>query len=108
MAKMTDDVKPSGHASRNVKVWDLPTRIFHWTLVAMVLIGYLTGWVFAENTMGLHLWAGYITVILLVFRLTWGVFGSEYSRLETFTFSPVHILEQMNEQNVRAWCSERG
>ena len=83
--------------SRLVKVWDLPTRMFHWTLVSMVLIGYLTGWVFAENTMGMHLWAGYITVILLVFRLTWGLFGSEYSRLETFTFSPVHILEHMKE-----------
>ncbi|HEY9080376.1 cytochrome b/b6 domain-containing protein [Magnetovibrio sp.] len=91
---MTDDAKTPG---RNVKVWDLPTRIFHWTLVAMVLIGFLTGWVFPENTMGLHLWAGYITVILLVFRLTWGLFGSEYSRLETFTFSPVHILEHMKE-----------
>ena len=82
---------------RLVKVWDLPTRLFHWTLVSMVLIGYLTGYVFAENTMGVHLWAGYITVILLVFRLTWGLFGSEYSRLETFTFSPVHILEHMKE-----------
>lgn len=86
---------PTG--SRLVKVWDLPTRLFHWTLVAMVLIAYLTGYVFPENTMGIHLWAGYITVILLVFRLTWGIFGSEYSRLETFTFSPVHILEHMKE-----------
>ena len=85
------------HQRRPVKVWDLPTRLFHWTLVAMVLIGYLTGWVFPENTMGPHLWAGYITVALLVFRLTWGVFGAEYSRLETFTFSPVHILEHMKE-----------
>ncbi|HEY9164381.1 MAG TPA: cytochrome b/b6 domain-containing protein, partial [Magnetovibrio sp.] len=83
--------------SRLVKVWDLPTRLFHWTLVAMVLIAYLTGYVFPENTMGVHLWAGYITVVLLVFRLTWGLFGSEYSRLETFTFSPVHILEHMKE-----------
>ncbi len=83
--------------ARLVKVWDLPTRMFHWTLVAMVLIGYLTGYVFPENTMGVHLWAGYITVVLLVFRLTWGLFGSEYSRLETFTFSPVHILEHMKE-----------
>ncbi|MCR4378040.1 MAG: cytochrome b/b6 domain-containing protein [Rhodospirillales bacterium] len=82
---------------RLVKVWDLPTRLFHWTLVAMVLLGYLTGYLFPENTMGIHLWAGYITVVLLVFRLTWGLFGSEYSRLETFTFSPVHILEHMKE-----------
>lgn len=88
---------PNQAKGRLVKVWDLPTRLFHWTLVAMVLIGYLTGYVFAENTMGMHLWAGYITVVLLVFRLTWGLFGSEYSRLETFTFSPVHILEHMKE-----------
>lgn len=92
---MADQGNKADH--RLVKVWDLPTRTFHWTLVAMVLIAYLTGYIFPENTMGLHLWAGYITVILLVFRLTWGLFGSEYSRLETFTFSPVHILEHMKE-----------
>lgn len=90
----TDHKKGEG---RLVKVWDLPTRMFHWTLVAMVVIAYLTGYIFPENTMGIHLWAGYITVLLLVFRLTWGLFGSEYSRLETFTFSPVHILEHMKE-----------
>lgn len=84
-------------AKRSVKVWDLPTRAFHWILVAMVVIAYLTGYLFPENTMGLHLWAGYITVLLLVFRLAWGVFGSEYARLETFTFRPVHILEHMKE-----------
>lgn len=100
MAEHTHDNTTDQNAQtkgRLVKVWDLPTRLFHWTLVAMVVIGYLTGWVFPENTMGIHLWAGYITVLLLVFRLTWGLFGSEYSRLETFTFAPVHILEHMKE-----------
>jgi len=103
MTEVTNEPKTDApHGDKNVKtrlikVWDLPTRLFHWTLVAMVCIGYLTGWVFAENTMGIHLWAGYITVFLLVFRLTWGLFGSEYSRLETFTFSPRHILEHMKE-----------
>lgn len=99
MAKTPQNPSATDTASsgRLVKVWDLPTRLFHWTLVAMVLIAYLTGYIFPENTMGIHLWAGYITVVLLVFRLTWGLFGSEYSRLETFTFSPVHILEHMKE-----------
>ena len=83
--------------TRLIKVWDLPTRLFHWSLVAMVVIAYLTGYIFPENTMGVHLWAGYITVLLLVFRLTWGLFGSEYSRLETFTFAPVHIFEHLKE-----------
>ncbi|MBL4692196.1 MAG: cytochrome b/b6 domain-containing protein [Magnetovibrio sp.] len=103
---MTQDAdKPDVHGSndnrsdekRLIKVWDLPTRLFHWTLVAMVVIGYLTGWVFAENTMGIHLWAGYVTVFLLIFRLTWGLFGSEYSRLETFTFTPTHIIGHLKE-----------
>ena len=83
--------------SRLVKVWDLPTRTFHWSLVAMVFIGIITGYITPEWWMGLHIWAGYITVALLIFRLVWGVFGSEYARLETFTFSPVHILSHMKE-----------
>ena len=83
--------------SRLVKVWDMPTRVFHWSLVAMVFIGILTGYIAPEWWMGLHIWAGYITVLLLIFRLVWGVFGSEYARLETFTFSLPHIMEHMKE-----------
>ena len=91
------DLKNPQRKSRLVKVWDMPTRAFHWSLVAMVAIGFLTGYLFPEWWMGLHVWAGYITVTLLVFRLVWGVFGSEYARLETFTFSPVHIIGHMRE-----------
>ena len=87
----------AGRESRLVKVWDIPTRAFHWSLVTMVFIGIITGYIAPEWWMGLHIWAGYITVTLLIFRLAWGVFGSEYARLETFTFSPVHILEHMKE-----------
>jgi cytochrome b len=89
-------IKPE-QSKRLVKVWDLPTRIFHWSLVSMVLISYLTGYIFPEWWMGVHLWAGYITVTLLMFRLVWGMFGSEYARLESFTFSPVHILQHVKE-----------
>lgn len=95
-ANIKNDKKPK-RESRMVKVWDIPTRMFHWSLVAMVFIGLATGYIAPEWWMGLHIWAGYITVTLLVFRLVWGVFGSEYARLETFTFSPVHILTHMKE-----------
>jgi len=88
---------PPGDPPRPVKVWDLPTRLFHWSLPVVVTIAYLTGWVFAENTMGVHLWAGYITVMLLVFRLTWGVFGSEYARLKSFSFGPSETLNHIKE-----------
>ncbi|MDH5773185.1 MAG: cytochrome b/b6 domain-containing protein, partial [Rhodospirillaceae bacterium] len=93
----TQDGKKTKRESRIVKVWDIPTRAFHWSLVAMVFIGLITGYIAPEWWMGLHIWAGYITVTLLVFRLVWGVFGSEYARLETFTFSPVHIFSHMKE-----------
>lgn len=80
-----------------VKVWDLPTRIFHWSLVALVAIGLITGFLSPEWWMGVHLWAGYGTVLLVVFRLVWGIFGSEYSRLETFTFTPREVAAHIRE-----------
>ena len=69
----------------SVKVWDLPTRVFHWCLVAAILLAYFTsagrpsGFLFA-----LHLIGGYGVVLLLAFRLAWGVFGGEYARFASF------------------------
>ena len=80
-----------------VKVWDLPTRLFHWSLVTLVVIGLITGFLAPEWWMGVHLWAGYGTVLLVIFRLVWGIFGSEYSRLETFTFTPQEVYSHIRE-----------
>lgn len=66
---------------RMVRVWDLPTRAFHWLLVLAVAIALGTGFIAPEWWMGLHLAAGYFIVLLLVFRIVWGFFGPEYSRL---------------------------
>jgi cytochrome b len=80
---------------RWVKVWDLPTRVFHWALVALVGIGVVTGFVAPEWWMGVHIWAGYGLVALMVFRLVWGVLGPEYSRVVSFTYPPRDTLEHM-------------
>lgn len=80
-----------------VKVWDLPTRLFHWSLVALVVSALVTGFLSPEWWMGVHLWAGYGTVLLVIFRLVWGIFGSEYSRLETFTFTPGQVFAHIRE-----------
>jgi len=90
-------VSETNSKDRKVKVWDLPTRLFHWSLVALVIIGLVTGFLSPEWWMGVHLWAGYGTVLLVIFRLVWGIFGSEYSRLETFTFTPKEVVAHIRE-----------
>jgi cytochrome b len=78
-----------------VPVWDLPTRVFHWVLVAAVTVATVTGYVAPEWWIGVHLWSGYVIVLLLVFRLVWGVFGSEYSRIASFAYRPHQVGEHL-------------
>jgi cytochrome b len=52
-----------------MRVWDAPVRLVHWLLVLLVAVGYLTAQL---DQMNLHLWLGYVTLTLLLFRLaTW-------------------------------------
>ncbi len=68
-----------------VRVWDLPTRLFHWTLV--VLVGF--SWLSQElDWMDWHKRSGYAVLTLLLFRLAWGVVGSETARFGRFLASP--------------------
>ena len=70
-------------------VWDLPTRLFHWLLVA--LIGF--SWWSAENDeMDLHIWSGLGILSLLVFRMLWGLFGSSTARFANFVRGPAGVL----------------
>jgi len=73
-------------ASRTVKVWDLPTRLFHWTLVGLMIVQWWT----AENsgTMDYHVWGGYTVLVLVLFRLIWGFVGSETARFGDFLRGP--------------------
>jgi cytochrome b len=75
--------------SENIKVWDVPVRLFHWTLVLGFTLAYLT----AEFHVGfVHVWIGYFLVALLVARVGWGFVGSQYARFSSFTFSPLETL----------------
>jgi cytochrome b len=63
-------------ASRQVEVWDLPLRLWHWVLAVCVLVAWFTPTVYD----GLHRIVGYTVIALLAFRLVWGFWGSRYSR----------------------------
>ncbi len=61
-----------------VHVWDLPLRIFHWSLAACIVTAWLSANVFET----LHRVAGYSTIVLVAFRLMWGLFGPRYARFD--------------------------
>jgi cytochrome b len=59
-----------------VKVWDWPLRAFHWSLASFVLLAWFT----PGKYDGLHRFAGYTVIVLIVFRLVWGLLGTRFSR----------------------------
>lgn len=65
-------------------IWDLPLRLFHWTMVASVLVAAVTGYFLPDWWLNVHAYAGYVLGALLIFRLIWGIVGSKYSRFNIF------------------------
>ena len=75
-------------------MWDVPTRLFHWALVA--LIGF--SWWSAENDeLELHLYSGYAILTLLLFRILWGLFGSSTARFGNFLRGPAAVLAYLRD-----------
>jgi cytochrome b len=76
----------------NVRVWDLPTRLFHWALAVAVVALLITAKIGGE-AMVWHGRLGYAVGSLLLFRLMWGVVGGHWSRFAAFTYSPRVVLD---------------
>ena len=75
-----------------LRIWDSPTRLFHWALVA--LIGALW-WTGEQRWLDWHRLAGYGVLTLLLFRLAWGFVGSSTSRFSNFIRPPRDVLAYM-------------
>ncbi len=84
-------------ATIRVKVWDLPVRIFHWSLLAAVTTAIVTGKLGGE-WMGLHGKAGLAIVGLVTFRLVWGLVGTGTARFSHFVPTPGQILSYLKGQ----------
>ncbi len=79
---------------QKLKVWDLPTRLFHWTLVLAVAFM----WYSAEtggNLLIWHLRVGLLIMGLIVFRICWGLWGSDTSRFANFVRGPGQIARYL-------------
>ena len=88
-----------------IRVWDAPTRLFHWAIVVLIGVSWLSeslGW------MTIHFVSGYSIIALLLFRLIWGFIGSETSRFSRFLRSPVAALRHLAHLHRREPDTEIG
>jgi cytochrome b len=85
----------AGTTDRRVEVWDVPTRLFHWSLLALVVVAWLTGE--EEGAAVIHRVAGEVVAGLLVFRVVWGFIGGEHARFADFAAGPSSILAHVRD-----------
>lgn len=77
-----------------IRVWDLPTRVFHWMLAASVIGSVITAKI-GGNAMPWHFRLGYLALALLVFRIVWGFVGGRWSRFASFFYPPQTVLRYL-------------
>jgi cytochrome b len=77
-----------------VRVWDLPTRLFHWLLVISVCGALVTQYL-GGTAMEWHFKFGYVALGLVIFRLIWGLIGPRYARFASFVRSPSAIAAHL-------------
>ena len=90
---------------QRMKVWDLPVRLFHWGIVLLIL----AAWVSQEfGRMDIHMWIGEWILALLLFRIVWGLIGSDTARFSRFLQSPMAALRHLSHIRRREPDTEIG
>lgn len=84
---------------RIIRVWDVPTRLFHWLLAALVVAAVVSAKI-GGNAMIWHGRFGHLILGLIVFRLAWGVVGSTYARFGQFVRGPRAVMDYLRGR----WC----
>ena len=94
-----DDKGPTGKVSA-VAVWDLPIRIFHGGLVALIAFSW---WSAENHRTQWHMWSGYAVLFGLLFRIGWGLVGSSTARFASFVRGPRGLMRYLGDS--RAWTA---
>lgn len=92
-----DAPSPASSTATPVRVWDLPTRAFHWLLVLAVIGLVITGEV-GGSLIEWHMRLGMIVMALLAFRVLWGLVGGRWSRFASFIYAPGTVLRYLRGQ----------
>jgi cytochrome b len=81
-----------------VRVWDLPTRVFHWLLMLAVL-GSVVSAKIGGGAMVWHFRFGFVVLILVAFRILWGLVGGRWSRFVSFIYAPASLVRYLRGQS---------
>ena len=87
--------QPDAEVTVLSRIWDMPTRLFHWALVFSVIIAAKTGFFGPADSLNWHVWSGYAIGALIVFRVVWGLFGSEFNRIDRLFSALRHLPEHL-------------
>ncbi|UVA80407.1 cytochrome b/b6 domain-containing protein [Pandoraea commovens] len=79
-----------------IRIWDLPTRLFHWSFVVLAVAAYVTAKT-GGNAMIYHFWCGYAVLALLIFRVIWGIAGPRYARFSAFLTGPRTFFRSLRD-----------
>ena len=73
-------------------IWDLPLRFWHWLLAICIGTSLFTGIAGGIDTIEVHQYSGITIVALIVFRITWGIWGAVYARWRWYVTTPTQIV----------------
>lgn len=83
---------PAQPPVRQVLVWDIAVRSFHWLLVALLALSWYTGETGGLDEMTWHMWSGSAVLALVLFRIVWGLVGSTSARFSHFLYAPGEVV----------------
>ncbi len=84
---------PYAAAALTIPVWDAFVRVFHWSLVGLFALAFVTG----DKIEWLHLTAGYAIAALVALRVTWGFVGPRHARFADFVRPPREVWAYMRD-----------
>jgi len=76
-----------------MRVWDPLVRLFHWSLVAV----FSVAWLSSDLSEAVHMWAGYAAGGLIVLRVIWGLIGPRYARFSSFVRHPRAVAAYLGD-----------
>jgi cytochrome b len=91
-----DPQEPVTSAGGTTRVWDVPVRVFHWTLVACFAGAYALG--DFDEWRNVHVMLGYTVLGLIAFRLLWGFVGTPYARFRSFAYGPGKAVRHIRDE----------